>query len=120
MRLFFICKNCQRKVYLNTDAKSRKQLASEWGKTFPIQCGECEIKNLVNVNEVFAEPSIDSPLSTPVSGSIIAGALIGSTVPGLGTVFGGLIGGVIGRIWIDNSVKIDEAQVAQFNNSDLK
>lgn len=109
MRLFLCCNRCRRKIYLASNAKTRKELARQWTTSFNMHCPSCRYKTTYYVNSVFAERSVqNNSLSVAAIGGLVG--LIGGPV---GVLAGGAIGGLLGKN-IDDS---DYRAVIRFNNS---
>lgn len=109
MRIFCTCEYCNQRVYLASDAKSRRQLSNSWGPVFGINCSSCRQHNNVHVNSVRAEATHNlTPLPT-AGGGIVLGIIGGP----LGMIIGGIIGGVSGGFMRSNDIK----SVNWFNNN---
>jgi hypothetical protein len=94
MKLYIECNNytCSRKIYLNVQAKSRRELANKWGYNFFIRCSHCGKTHSYNVNSVYAESVDDSTV-----GGAVIGGLIGLLGGPIGLLVGGTLGGAIGN-----------------------
>ena len=103
MRLYIYCDTCNTKVYLNSDAKTRNQLARQWGVNFYITCPHCHSMHYYHVNQVRAE----------ASSAVVPGALVGGIVGILGGPLGMIIGGTVGGAVSNNAAK---RQVENFND----
>jgi uncharacterized protein YcfJ len=100
MRLYVQNKITGQKQYLTEIASSREELAKVIGSpTFTL------FNAAYHVNEVLAEPSIN----TTITGSLIGG-IIGSIIePGFGTLVGGSLGGLFGnRVYQEEVKKVEE------------
>ena len=108
MKLYLHCHNpnCNHKIYLASNAKSRRQLANTWGAYFNITCPNCGHTYQYNVNQVKAE----------TSDGAVPGALIGGLIGLLGGPIGLLLGGTVGGA-ISNSTA--QQEVDKFNNNYL-
>ena len=90
MQLYLHCPNCRRKIILRSVAKTRYQLASQWGRNFSLICPHCKFNGFYNVNNVYAEASPKSAAAGAIIGGLIGlifgpeGALIGSAIGGAG------------------------------------
>lgn len=104
MRLYVQNKITGRKQYLTETASSREELVKIIGSpSFTV------FNAPYHVNDVLAEPSIN----TTVTGSLIGGVIGSAIEPGFGTVLGGALGGLFG-----NRVYQDEVKKVQgFNQS---
>jgi uncharacterized membrane protein len=105
MRLFLYCDSCRHKVYLNVEAKTRTQLARQWGANFNIRCPHCRSVLQYHVNDVRAEASNDG---------VVPGALIGGLIGLIGGPIGMLTGGTIGGAISNSNAK---QEVDFFNNN---
>lgn len=106
MKLFLNCYNCSHKIYLKSDAKSRRQLANSWGANFNITCPNCGHTYRYHVNHVSAE----------TSDGAVPGALIGGLIGLLGGPIGLLLGGTVGGAISSTSA---QQEVDKFNNNYL-
>ena len=91
MRLYAICKNCGKKIYLIINFTSRKEIAGKYGERLSITCMSCNSKSTYSVNEIFAESSVSN-----VPAGVIIGGLIGLIGGPLGAMVGGGIGASLG------------------------
>jgi len=108
MRLYINCSHCKSKIILQSAAKTRRELALQWGNNFTINCLHCHFQVYYSVQDVFAET-----ISNNAPGAAIIGGLIGLLIGPEGALIGSAIGGGIGY-------KIDEIEkkmVESFNNS---
>lgn len=108
MQLYLHCQNCSRKITLGSDARTRSQLAYQWGPNFYIVCPHCQYQGFYSVHEVFAETNSKA---TPV-GAIIGG-LIGLFLGPEGALIGSAIGGAGGFAKAEE----DKRMVREFNDS---
>lgn len=108
MQLYLLCCNCNRKVILSSTAKTRTELANQWGYNFYINCPHCGVQGYYNVRNVFAETSTNT---APV-GAIIGG-LIGLIFGPEGALIGSILGGG-GGFGLDQN---ERNMVTTFNNS---
>lgn len=107
MKIYCSCNNCNRKVYLSANVKTRQGLANLRGRFFNINCPHCKINIYMDVNLVCAESNKGV---APIPG-VGAGTLIGL----IGGPFGMIIGGVIGWI-IGGGVRQDDKQAVKYFN----
>ena len=108
IRLYIYCSHCRSKIILQSAAKTRFELASQWGNNFAINCPHCHVQVYYSVQDVFAET-----ISNNAPAAAIVGGLIGLLIGPEGALVGSAIGGGIGY-------KLDEIgkkMVEQFNNS---
>ncbi len=108
MRLYLHCPNCANKIILKSEAKSRRELASQWGYNFSLNCPHCQYQGYYSVLNVFAETSPNNAKT----GAIIGG-LIGLIIGPEGALIGSALGGALGYSSDENEKKM----VQQFNNS---
>lgn len=104
MKLYLYCHNCNHKIYLNSDAKSRRQLANSWGTNFNITCPNCGHTYRYHVNHVSAE----------TSDGAVPGAFIGGLLGLLGGPIGLLVGGIAGGAISNENAK---SEVNRFNSN---
>lgn len=109
MKLFMYCCYCRRKIYLASQAKTRNQLAAQWGNPFNLKCPHCRRNGLYLVEQVYAEKSTQNS-SLPIA---VIGGLIGLLGGPVGALAGGAIGGLVGKTADDKEVN----EVVQFNRS---
>jgi hypothetical protein len=109
MKLFYLCPTCYKKVYLASGARSRPELASQWGQSFIITCVHCTRPCQVYPNAVKAEKAnLPTILATTLGGGGI-GILAGP----LGIAIGLAVGGI--TAWQLNSNT--EKGIERFNSS---
>jgi DNA-directed RNA polymerase subunit RPC12/RpoP len=108
MQLYLHCPNCDRKIILKSEAKTRHELAIQFGNSFFITCPHCQHQSLYNVQNVFAET--DQKIAA--TGAIIGG-LIGLIFGPEGALIGSAIGGAGGLARDEEEKKA----VQRFNNS---
>lgn len=106
MKIFIHCYNCNSKLFLKSQAKTRRQLAGQWGPYFNITCPTCRHTYQYHVNFVNAE----------TSDSAAPGAVVGGLIGLLGGPIGLLLGGAVGGA-ISNSNA--QTEVNSFNNNYL-
>ena len=89
MKLYVICKSCDRKIYLSINAEDRKELMNKLGsRRFKVKCPYCSAEHFYDVNEVMAESGTNGAPTLFL-------ALIGAAL----AEFGGLVaGGIIGTL----------------------
>ena len=91
MQLYINCPHCRKKVILKSEAKTRSELAVQWGYSFNIDCPHCHLQSSHTVQDVLAESS-----SNNAPGGAILGGLIGLIIGPEGALIGSAIGGAIG------------------------
>ena len=90
MQIYLPCSNCNKKILLNSPARTRGELASIWGDHFHIACPHCNYQGLYSVTHVYAEVRDKSAAAGAIIGGLIGlllgpeGALIGSAIGGAG------------------------------------
>ncbi len=105
MQLYLHCNTCRSKVTLSSKAKSRRQLAIEWGVWFWVKCPHCVATNQYHVNSVEAESTTDGALPGAVVGGLLG--LLGGPI---GLIVGGALGGAV-------SNSSDKQEANNFNNN---
>ncbi|MGV3598239.1 MAG: hypothetical protein ACO1PI_10255 [Bacteroidota bacterium] len=103
MKLFVIDKKSKQKIYIDTLANSRSELARRIGSPW-FSLGGFQY----HVNEVIAETTDNSTATGAVVGGLLG--LLGGPV---GVLFGGILGGALGN----ETDKTDTQNVNLFNNS---
>ncbi len=106
MRLYIICPDCDRKVYLAVTARNRHELMRKWSYEFNIETHPGRIYKY-NVDKVRAERS---------GRSTGTGALVGGLVGLIGGPIGVAAGTGIGSLWGYNKDMDEQAQVDYFNS----
>ncbi len=109
MKLFLYCHHCGRKIYLASKAKTRGQLARQWGHNFALECPHCSNFGTYSVNQVYGEKTTQGN-TLPVA---VIGGLIGLVGGPAGVLAGGTIGGILGKTADDKEL----IEVRRFNNS---
>ena len=101
MKIFYSCNLHGQKVYLESNAKTRRQLANAWGHVFTINCPLCRTQHQIDVNIVRAESSHNI---TPVPAAL-GGGLVGVLAGPLGIFIGLAIGGYTGGKIRNNDIQ---------------
>lgn len=104
MRLFVVNHKNER-VYLNTTANSRNELAQKFNSNRIIVHGRP-----YHVNSVFAEDESDNT---------VGGAIVGGVIGILGGPIGIMLGAVAGGYFGNNMATEESSQVQLFNNSSV-
>lgn len=88
MRLYVICPNTQRKIYLANVVEHRSQLMALFSLKCPYENG---VTHKYSNNDVIAEPEGSS-----LTSGAVAGGLVGLLGGPIGIVIGGMIGAALG------------------------
>jgi hypothetical protein len=110
MKLRVYCQNssCRNKIYLNSQAQNRAQLARGWGLNFSIQCPKCGHTSRFNCNQVVAES-----IKENTAGGAALGGLIGMLGGPPGAIIGAFFGGLVGSSSDDK----EQIKARRFNQS---
>src|ERR1017187_7015108 len=109
MQLYINCPTCNKKIILDSQAKTRQELALNWGGwEFVINCPHCVTGLRFHVSHVGAEPKI-----TNAAPGAIIGGLIGLLIGPEGALIGSALGGAIGL----GTDETERKMVRDFNNS---
>ena len=110
MQLFVICRSCNTKIYINSNARVRSELPYQ----FLLHCTQPTCPSgyqnqIFTPRDVQAEPGV----AGLIGGAVVLGALGGLIAGPAGLILGGILGGAVGS----TSDQSENEPVWRFNNS---